>query len=240
MIAASIVTTCKGRLAHVQQTLPCSLAQECDFPYEVIVVDYGDPDGAFAWCRRLGHPAVVGVRVLDGVDEFNFPRARNCGAAHARGSVLAFVDAETMLPPNWLAVAVAAIASGQCVLYRPQMPGAAERCGTCAVSRRVFHAVRGYDESFLGYGFEDADLYNRCEQQGPHLAYDYREMPVIHHADELRTRFCQQKDKQQSGPMHRRMAAARQGPVNPAGYGRGSFEVWRSQRSDHFLPPATQ
>ncbi len=227
MIAASIITTCKGRLAHLRQTLPYSLAQVCDLCYEVLVVDYGDPEGTWEWCRQSGHATLSCLRVLDDVERFHFSRAKNCGAARARGEVLAFVDAEIQLPPHWLAAAVEAVATGQYVLYRPKLPGAADRCGTCAVSRRVFHLVRGYDESFRGYGFEDLDFYGRCQQHGPHREYDYRELAVILHSDASRTRFCEQKDKKLSGQGNRRLAAARQEPVNPAGYGLGRFELWR-------------
>ncbi len=38
----SIITTCKGRLEHLKQTLPAMLAQKDS---EVIVVDYSCPHG---------------------------------------------------------------------------------------------------------------------------------------------------------------------------------------------------
>ena len=50
---ASIITTCKGRLHHLRRTLPCMLAQGCDFAYEVVVVDFGCPQGTFDFCRGL-------------------------------------------------------------------------------------------------------------------------------------------------------------------------------------------
>ena len=57
----SIVTTCKGRLEHLKQSLPRMAAQA---GAEVIVVDYDCPDGAGAWVAE-NFPAVRVVRVAD-------------------------------------------------------------------------------------------------------------------------------------------------------------------------------
>jgi hypothetical protein len=40
-LTASVVITCKGRLAQLQETLPRHFAQQTDKPYEIVVVDYG-------------------------------------------------------------------------------------------------------------------------------------------------------------------------------------------------------
>ena len=71
-ITASIIVTCKGRLEHLKQTIPRMLAQRCEFPYEVLVVDYGDPARAFSWCQEQDQPLLGSVRVLEDV-EARFP-----------------------------------------------------------------------------------------------------------------------------------------------------------------------
>ena len=85
---ASIVVTCKGRLHHLRRTLPSMLAQCCPFAFEVIVVDFGCPQGTFDWCRGLDVRNLVALKVLDDTDDFHLSRARNCGASVAQGRCL--------------------------------------------------------------------------------------------------------------------------------------------------------
>ena len=56
----SLIVTCKGRLMHLRQTLPlfCALPDT-----EVILVDYGCPDGSGVWAAA-NFPAARVVRVL--------------------------------------------------------------------------------------------------------------------------------------------------------------------------------
>jgi hypothetical protein len=37
-VEIAFITTCKGRLKHIQRTLPALVAES---PYEIILVDYG-------------------------------------------------------------------------------------------------------------------------------------------------------------------------------------------------------
>ena len=74
--AISFVTTCKGRLSALKQSLPRMVAQ----PHaEVIVVDYDCPEGTGAWVAAE-HPAARVVQVRD-APVFNIARARNLDLA---------------------------------------------------------------------------------------------------------------------------------------------------------------
>ncbi|MBM4221050.1 MAG: hypothetical protein FJ170_03775, partial [Gammaproteobacteria bacterium] len=74
--ALSFITTCKGRLQHLMQTLPKMAAQPGT---ETIVVDYDCPDNSGDWVAA-NFPAVRVVRVKD-QPIFVASRARNLGAA---------------------------------------------------------------------------------------------------------------------------------------------------------------
>jgi glycosyltransferase involved in cell wall biosynthesis len=102
---ASVIVPCKGRLHHLRRTLPNMLAQQCDFGYEVIVVDYSCPQETYDWCCGLNVRNLTVLKVLDDAESFNHSRCRNCGACNAVGSVLAFVDADVRLEPDWLQTA---------------------------------------------------------------------------------------------------------------------------------------
>jgi glycosyltransferase involved in cell wall biosynthesis len=74
---------------------------QLDFPeekYEVILVDNGSIDRTMEIARQYG------ARVFRN-DTLNVSGLRNLGAQKARGKVLAFVDADCTVSPNWLSAA---------------------------------------------------------------------------------------------------------------------------------------
>ena len=99
---ASFIIPCKGRLTHLQETLPYKLVQQTHYTYEVIIVDYNCPNFTEEWCNRLHHNLVRVVRVPAPISYFNNSHCRNCGAAEALGDVLCFSDADCYLSPEWL------------------------------------------------------------------------------------------------------------------------------------------
>jgi glycosyltransferase involved in cell wall biosynthesis len=74
-------------------------------PSEIIVVDDASTDRTAEIARQHG-ASVTSVHVR------NIGAARNCGAAVARGDVLVFVDADTIVTADALAAAVSAIEHG--------------------------------------------------------------------------------------------------------------------------------
>jgi glycosyltransferase involved in cell wall biosynthesis len=178
----SFITTCKGRLQHLMQTLPKMAAQPGT---ETIVVDYDCPDHSGDWVAA-NFPAVRVVRVRD-QPIFNAARARNLGAATAVAPWLCFVDADTLLHPDFAANVLAVASPG---VYCQGVHGRHELVGTIALSQAAFALVQGYDEVMQGWGAEDADLYNRLQRTGQRRV----DLPVhlldtIKHGSDLRTRF---------------------------------------------------
>ena len=73
-------------------------------PLEVVVVDDGSRDGSAAVARAFGEP----VRVC-GQPHAGIAVARNTGVAHARGALLAFLDADDLWTADKLARQLAAL-----------------------------------------------------------------------------------------------------------------------------------
>lgn len=218
----SVIVTCKGRLAFLQIALPSILDQRCPFQYEVIVVDYGCPQKTFEWTLALRHPLLRPLLVQDDTEYFNRSRAKNIGAVQAaRGHVLAFIDCDIVAEPNWLRGACRPIIEGRVGLTKAARLGnTPDIYGTCCVSTKAFHTVRGFDESFIGWGFEDTDLYNRVIKVTTRGRFNGQLLRPILHDDCERVRYSHFTDKQESRLKNRELAAKR-GVVNPNGFGRG-------------------
>lgn len=92
----SLVLPAYNEATHLRLSLDSIMAQTVQ-PYEVIVVDNNSTDETAAIAH--GYP---GVRVIQE------PRqgkqfARNCGFDAARGDIIGRIDADTVLPPDWIA-----------------------------------------------------------------------------------------------------------------------------------------
>jgi len=193
MTDVAFVTTCKGRLHHIQQTLPLMVAES---PAEIVVVDYGCPQGAGDWVAS-NYPEVTVVRVDDDPG-FCLPRARNLGAQKTSASWLCFIDADVKVTPGWTQW-MAENLDPRC-FYRAGMVNGErikDTWGTVLCSRKAFADVGGYDEAFGGWGGEDDDLYERLKMFGyRELTYPAHFVDAIHHDDVERTLFHDIKDKE--------------------------------------------
>jgi glycosyltransferase involved in cell wall biosynthesis len=154
----SFITVCKGRLAHLKQTLPLLAAQP---DAETIVVDYGCPQGTRSWVRER----FPGARVVPVDDDPGFcvARGRNLGAAAARAPRLCFVDADIRLGEGFAAWARE---NARPRHYYRALPASEDTWGTCICWAEDFSGAGGYDEAFRGWGGEDDDLYIRLEDAG--------------------------------------------------------------------------
>jgi len=179
----TMITTCKGRLRHLQQTLPLMVCQPLT---EVVVVDYGCPQGTAAWVRA-NFPAVRVVEVTDDPG-FNLSRARNIGARTAMTPWLLFVDADVIVGAELGEWIRAGLVPGN--FYLTQAFGRSDLSGSFFCPRKAFEAVGGYDEAITGWGGEDEDLYIRLKTSGCLLnSYPDGLFTAISHGDDERLAY---------------------------------------------------
>lgn len=76
--------------------------------YEIIVVDNGSTDNTVSLCKRYTDKVFI---FLGG----NISTLRNFGANHARGEILAFIDADCIADKNWLGNAVNSFKKDHCI-----------------------------------------------------------------------------------------------------------------------------
>ena len=96
MTRISIVVPCRNGEAWIAQTLRSAVNQTCP-PFEIVVVDDGSTDAS----RDIARSFSPLVTVVEGAAK-GAAVARNCGAAHATGERIMFLDADDLLTPPTL------------------------------------------------------------------------------------------------------------------------------------------
>lgn len=192
MTDVAFITTCKGRLHHIQQTLPLIIAE---FPAEIVVVDYGCPQRVGDWVAT-NYPAVTVIRVDDDPG-FCAARARNLGAHKTTAPWLCFIDGDIKVESGWLQW-MADNLDSRCFYRADKVNGERikDTWGTVLCHRKGFNDIGGYDEVFRGWGGEDDDLYERLKMAGyTESVYPAQFVNAINHDDEERTFFYDIKGK---------------------------------------------
>jgi glycosyltransferase involved in cell wall biosynthesis len=106
-LALSLVMPARNEELVIGRSLDvaCAALEATGRPWEAIVVNDGSTDRTAEIARDKG------ARVID-VELHNIGAVRNAGARTARGAVLVFLDADTLLPPETLQAACRAIDAG--------------------------------------------------------------------------------------------------------------------------------
>jgi glycosyltransferase involved in cell wall biosynthesis len=174
----SVIVPTYERHAHLPALMDCLRKQQCQ-DFEIVIVDQSRQPWA-----ALGQFADLDVCYLH-TDVKGAVKARNAGAFHARGDVLAFTDDDTQPYPDWLGNAVKyfadpAVAGVEGLIlsdkegdpaYRPVTNQGFEGIGfmtaNLLIRRAVFGALDGFDERFDNPHFrEDTDLGWRAQEHG--------------------------------------------------------------------------
>jgi hypothetical protein len=153
------ITTCRGRLANLKQSLPTFAAQSGT---SCVVVDYDCPEGTADWVEA-SFPRVKVVRATNR-PRFELSRARNLGAEAADAPWLCFIDADICLAPHFSSVVLPLLEPGN--YYRTTEPRPTDLWGQCICHRDHFQRIEGYDEVLQGWGGDDGDFYRRLEMAG--------------------------------------------------------------------------
>lgn len=203
----SIITTCKGRLDHLKQTLPAMVAQGAR---QVIVVDFSCPQGTAEFVTA-NFPDVQVVSVK-GQSHFSNWKARNAGASVASGDVLVFVDADTLLADGAIdrlstgfpekAYGFFDLKTSRSFNRAGPRLAANQLKGFHVIPTEAFRKLGGYDEVLEGYAAgADTDLEDRLGMIGisrrlldPKIVDSVIEHDaasrVEHHAQPVKVSYC--------------------------------------------------
>lgn len=188
----SIVLPVYNGLPDLDAQLEAIAAQDYAGDVELIVSDNGSTDGLRPHLQELSLP--LSMRTVDASAKRGVSYARNVGVKAARGDIIAVVDHDDVVHPNWLTEMVRALDRFDAVggaleieslnapevaawrdvpppgslfptAYLPYAPGC-----NFAMWRRVFDKVGGFDEDLIG-GAEDVDYSWRIQQAGLTLGH---------------------------------------------------------------------
>jgi hypothetical protein len=198
--SASFVIGHRGieRLPHLLATLRSIAGQSV--PVECVVVEQSrEPEVAAllpGWVRYVHTPLL----------QHGLPYCRswalNAGAGHANSDVLILHDNDFLVPDAYAAEAVARVGEGwkfanlkRFVFYltadesgrvfvtgslRPAIATVVQNLhgGSIVAHRAAYEAIGGFDESFIGWGGEDNDFWDRAATTG--RVYDFGYLPMVH------------------------------------------------------------
>jgi glycosyltransferase involved in cell wall biosynthesis len=92
----SLIIPAYNEEKYIGQCLEAALKNSCKYLSEIIVVDNASTDRTRE--IALSYP---GVQVVY-EEKKGLTKARQCGYNHARSSILAYIDADTIMPERWL------------------------------------------------------------------------------------------------------------------------------------------
>lgn len=188
----SVIVPAKNEEAHIELCLKALLNQDYDNEfYEIIVVDNNSTDQTLNIVKKFS-----GVRVIS-CPLGPVGRVRNDGAKCAEGSILAFIDADCIAPPDWLKNINLTVKDGIVVGGGAQLPSPPndiekfwllegpdghslpkELIGaSIAITKRDFENARGFNE-LLPSG-EDSEFSLRIKRNNNTVKIT-RDFSVIH------------------------------------------------------------
>jgi glycosyltransferase involved in cell wall biosynthesis len=180
---------------HLAEQLTALGRQTYDGPWELVVVDNGCTDRSLEIVDHFRR-ALPPIVLVDARRHQGLGRARNAGAAAARGELLAYCDADDVVAPDWLEALVrgaghADVVGGACrhdlndevqcawegnggsaALGEPYKFLSYPAGGNCAVWADVAREVH-WDESFA-FGASDIEFGWRAQLAGFQFAFEPR------------------------------------------------------------------
>lgn len=215
----SVVIPSRFSLPLLREQLEALVWQRCEEDFEVVVADNTDSESDHlelaAICLEFVD-RLPALRLVDARSGSGAAFARNAGVAKSIGDKLAFLDADDVAAPGWLAAMAAALDEHDFVASRwdierlnaPEVrasrkntqatgpakyntPDYLDHCGGCGmgVSRAAFEAVGGFDPTFRL--LEDTDISWRLQLAGYPLHFAADAVVHIRYRPTTRSSFRQ-------------------------------------------------
>ena len=231
-------TTCKGRLQHLQKTLPKNLADNPEA--RIVVLSYNDQDGLAEWLKTAHAQDIESGRLVvyeykESVP-FRMAHAKNmahrCGAMEG-GDILVNMDADNYAEPGFAKYVAKHFERDNIFLWSRMIKGGKMPrgiSGRIAMTRHAFMLAGGYDEKYLTHSPDDKDLNARLRRLGfDAVEIEAPYLKAILHCDKMRYKeyphAAAQSNQEDSYYISREVTVVNNGNV-------GCGLVWRNFASE--------
>lgn len=163
----SFCTICKGRLHTLREVFHNNM-RFARYGREFILLDYGSTDGLGKWVKKeAGKYIEDKTLVYAKINRkyLNLSHAKNLAHLMGCGRVLINLDADNILTEEYMLELDKAFSKGVGVTIL-HTNAFSSITGRIAISSELFYSLKGYNESFKFYGYEDIDLVERARRAG--------------------------------------------------------------------------
>jgi glycosyltransferase involved in cell wall biosynthesis len=211
-------TTCKGRVQHIEQTLPKNISDNANYPnLKYIILDYGSPDRLLTYLKENYRDSLERGRlvVYSFREQGPFRMAHAKNMAHRLGmlegaDILVNLDADNFASPNFAQYLDETFrsfegAKDEVFLWARMIKEGADRLprgisGRIAVSANAFLKSGGYDECYDTWAPDDKDFNARLRRMGCRgIEIDNHYLGGVLHNDKMRFKEYPHVRKQKDG-----------------------------------------
>ena len=161
--------TCMNRAHHLKETLKKNM-DDNNLPDDVefVLLDYNSSDDLEEWVREnLAHYIDSGILVYYKIftpTAYIRSHSRNIAFRLSDAKIVCNLDADNFLGEGFAEFIINKFDMENNIFYTSVM--AENTFGRVCVLKNDFVKIRGYNEAFTGYGYEDGDLFNRLRKIG--------------------------------------------------------------------------
>lgn len=168
-IKFSFLTTSMNRCSDLKKTYFKNISvagKILNQNYEFILLNYSSTDQINDWVKRSNFGKYCNFKYVTSKKwkYFNMSCAKNMVGRVASGSVLCWLDSDNLLTPEYLNKLESLFVNKNVFLTANFNDIDSDgKCGRIACYADDFYEINGYDESFVGWGYEDIDFTNRLK-----------------------------------------------------------------------------
>jgi len=162
--------TCMNRLNHLQQTLEKNILDNYLMgQVEFVLLDYNSKDGLEEWVHNnmwkyIDEGILVYYRTTES-EHYLRSHSRNMAFRLANATILCNLDADNFLGKGFADFMLQEFSRYGNTFFTNNY-SVRDTFGRFCVRTEDFILIRGYNEALQGYGYEDADIFNRLRNKG--------------------------------------------------------------------------